>query len=88
MINLEKNKYREVLVMEEKDNVIDDIDCIDVSLVEQAREIVARQPDIREDKIAEMCKKYSDPKFEPDAADIADGIIEELKILGEIKKNL
>jgi len=88
MADLEKNKYREVLTMSEKDNLIDDIDCIDVSLIERARDIVSRQSDIREDKIKEVKEKYSDPNYEPDAGDIADGIIDELKILGEIKKNL
>lgn len=85
---LEKNKYREVLIMSEKDDLIDDIDCIDVSLVERARDIVSKQPDVREDKIRQVKEKYSNPNYEPDASDIADGIIDELKILGEIKKNL
>lgn len=88
MMNLEKNNYREVLLMDEKYDSIDDIDCIDVSLVERARDIVLKQPDIREDKIRQVKEKYSNPNYEPDAADIADGIIDELKILGEIKKNL
>ena len=87
-MNLEKNKYREVLVMDEKNDLIDDIDCVDVSLIERARDIVSKQPDVREDRIRQVREKYSDPDYEPDLGDIADGIIEELKILGEIKKNL
>ncbi|MBP5426759.1 MAG: flagellar biosynthesis anti-sigma factor FlgM [Clostridiales bacterium] len=68
----------------EKD-YFDDIDCINVSEVERAKEIVARAPDVREDKIKEVKEKYSDPNYAPDEAIIADRIIEDLEIIGEIK---
>ena len=88
MTYLKKNNYSEVLAMEVKDDLIDDIDYIEISLVERVRDIVSKQPDVREEKIKKIKEKYSNPDYEPDAADVADGIIDELKILGEIKKNL
>lgn len=88
MMYLEKNDDGEVLIMDEKDDLIDDIDCIDISLIERARDIVSKQPDVREEEIKKVKEKYSNPNYEPNAADVADGIIDELKILGEIKKNL
>lgn len=88
MVEVEKNKCSEVFIMCEKNDLIDDVDLLDVSLVEKAREIVLSQPDVREDVILKIKERYSDPNYEPDLEDVADGILEELKILEEIKKNL
>lgn len=55
------------------------LDSINISEIELARSIIDKLPDVREDKIREMKRKYANPDYKVDGYDIADKILKNYK---------
>ena len=71
----EKNKN----FIDKLDKTNFNLDTINISEIELARSIIDKLPDVREDKIREMKRKYADPNYKVDEYDIADRILENYK---------
>ena len=65
-----EQKFNEILTTISNKNFIDkldganfNLDTINISEIELARSVIDKLPDVREDKIREMKRKYSDPNY-------------------------